>query len=105
MRPLTTMAISAPTTPPNMPSNMPIEASSKIRDSLKAEHQIHAGQRIELFQRGRWFRVIRNSITDTERQLIRHLHGKRKIIMQQGFVRARFHQEFVGEDRGLRNGL
>src|SRR5882757_3271245 len=105
MRPLTTVAISAPTTPPNMPSNMPMEASFRIRYSLKAEHQVHAGHRIELLERGRWFGVVRNSVADTERQLIRHLHGKRKVIMQQGIVRARFHEEFIGEDRGLRYGL
>jgi hypothetical protein len=31
MRSLTTVAISAPTIPPNMPSNMPMEASSPLR--------------------------------------------------------------------------
>src|ERR1700730_2824907 len=108
MRPLTTVTISAPTTPPNNPSSIPMlrpsldwnrqdwnsrcaigaEQELERKCPSKRKYQVDGGYRVDFLERAGRMGVIRDSVTNAEGEPVRHLHSQRNVIVQQRIGRT-----------------
>src|ERR1700722_11942373 len=69
MKPLTSVAISPPTTPPNNPSSKPMVNSLHAYQRSERVNEIDGLQRVQFLQAGRRFGVVLNIVAHAQREL------------------------------------
>src|ERR1035438_2528716 len=95
MKPLTTIAISPPTTPPNNPSSKPIVNSLHASGRSERIDQIDGLQRIQFLQVGGRLGVVLNIVAYAQRELRGNLDRQRQRIRDQRIGRPGFDQQLI----------